>query len=261
MVRRQLVASRSLARDVIQAGRVTVAGAPVFKPARLVDPGDPIVVAGEPRPFVSRGGQKLAAALDGFAIEVAGHRVIDCGASTGGFTDCLLQRGAAEVVAVDVGRGQLHHSLIVDERVRNVERTNVRYVTPHDLGGTVPLVVADLSFISLETVMPALIALVAPGGSLVALVKPQFEVGRSVASRGRGVIRDPESWRSVLSTVQNAANAAGAVMMEVMTSPLTGADGNVEFLARFVPLEDARCPPLTVAEIDAVVRRAEELHS
>lgn len=235
MVRRGLVESRQQARAVIDEGRVTVAGAPVFKPARLVHPGDAVVVEGEAAPYVSRGGAKLAAALDHFAVEVAGRRIIDCGASTGGFTDCVLQRGATEVVAIDVGRGQLHRSLETDARVTNVERTNLRHVSPDDVGGPAPLVVADLSFISLRTVMAPLLALVAEAGSAIVLVKPQFEVGRAAATAGRGVIRDPELWLQALIGVTDAAEAAGAVMMDAMVSPITGADGNVEFLAHLVP--------------------------
>ena len=252
MVRRALADSRQQARQLIEAGRVTVAGSPVFKPSRLVDPADAVRVAGEPPPYVSRAGQKLAAALDGFAIEVRGQRVIDCGASTGGFTDCVLQRGAREVVAVDVGRAQLHQSLRADDRVHNHERTNVRHLRPDAIGGPAPLVVADLSFISLRTVMPALVGLVAPGGLLVALVKPQFEVGREAASRTRGVIRDPELWAQALCGVRTAADDAGAVMMEAMVSPITGTDGNVEFLAHIAAAPDAARPAISDATILAL---------
>jgi 23S rRNA (cytidine1920-2'-O)/16S rRNA (cytidine1409-2'-O)-methyltransferase len=180
---------------------------------------------------VSRGGEKLAAALDSFAIDVTGRAALDAGASTGGFTDCLLQRGAARVVAVDVGYGQLHEKLRSDPRVTVLERVNVRELTPEGVGGErFPIVTADLSFISLRTVADNLLGLAAPGADLVLLVKPQFEAGRAEASRGRGVIRDPEVWTRVIDEVNAAYRARGAAMIECMQSPITGAEGNVEFL-------------------------------
>ena len=194
-------------------------------------PEEPLCLAGQPPRFVSRGGEKLAAALDQFDVEVAGRHALDAGASTGGFTDCLLQRGAAHVVAVDVGRGQLHQRLRVDPRVTVLERTNVRQLSPADLDGApFPLVVADLSFISLRTVAANLLDLSSPAADLVVLVKPQFEAGRAEASRGRGVIRDPEVWERAVEGVAAAFAAEGSDMIDTMRSPLTGADGNVEFL-------------------------------
>lgn len=229
-MRRGLVASRDRARVEIDAGRVTVSGAPATKAARLVSAAEPIVVSG-PRPrFVSRGGDKLDAALDRFAIDVRDRRCLDAGASTGGFTDCLLQRGAREVVAVDVGYGQLHERLRDDPRVRNVERTNVRDVDADALGRPFDVVVADLSFISLDKVLDAIVAVSAVDAVVVALVKPQFEAGRSEAARGRGVITDPRIWERVLREVITAVQARGAVIMGCMVSPLKGAEGNVEFL-------------------------------
>ncbi len=199
----------------------------------MVAPSEPIVVSG-PRPrFVSRGGVKLDAALATFSIDVSGLRALDAGASTGGFTDCLLQRGAASVLALDVGRGQLHDRLRRDERVTCVERTNLRLVRLADLGGEpFEVLVADLSFISLRTVAPVLLGeLAAPGAEVVALVKPQFETGdRAVLLRGRGVVRDRGLWLAALEGVIGAFMGCGAAMMTVMASPLTGADGNVEFL-------------------------------
>ena len=179
---------------------------------------------------MSRGGEKLAAGLDGFGIAVAGVRALDAGASTGGFTDCLLQRGARQVVAVDVGYGQLHERLRADARIDLRERTNVRTLDAAAIGGAVDLVVADLSFISLRTVAPALLACAAPGADLVLLVKPQFEAGRAEASRGRGVIRDPEVHARVLEEVSGTLTELGAAIMGTMESPLKGADGNVELL-------------------------------
>jgi 23S rRNA (cytidine1920-2'-O)/16S rRNA (cytidine1409-2'-O)-methyltransferase len=196
----------------------------------MVDASEPIELLGPPPRFVSRGGEKLDAALEHFAIDVRGRRCLDAGASTGGFTDCLLQRGAREVVAVDVGFGQLHERLRADERVRNLERTNIRGVGVSDIGGPVDVTVGDLSFISLQTVLPVLLDLTDPGGTLVLLVKPQFEAGRQEASKGKGVIRSPEVWRRVLEEVRSAASSGGASMIGAMVSPLRGADGNVEFL-------------------------------
>jgi 23S rRNA (cytidine1920-2'-O)/16S rRNA (cytidine1409-2'-O)-methyltransferase len=207
---------------------VTVDGAPALKAGRLVAPHEAVVVAGDEARYVSRGGDKLAGALERFDVTVDGARALDAGASTGGFTDCLLQHGAARVVAVDVGYGQLHERLRADPRVESHERTNVRDLGPGELGAPFDLVVADLSFISLRTVLAQLIALAAPGAHLVLLVKPQFEAGRAEASRGRGVIRDPAVRRRVLDEVMNALDGCGAAIMGTMVSPLTGADGNVE---------------------------------
>jgi 23S rRNA (cytidine1920-2'-O)/16S rRNA (cytidine1409-2'-O)-methyltransferase len=209
---------------------VRVAGTVATKVSRMVAPADALEVVGPPPRFVGRGGEKLDAALEGFGLDVRGSRALDAGASTGGFTDCLLQRGAASVIAVDVGYGQLHERLRADERVTNLERVNVRSLEPDDVGGPVDIVVADLSFISLRAVLGTLVALTEHGGDLVLLVKPQFEAGRVEAAKGRGVIRDPVVWRRVLEEVRAASVSQGAAMMEVMPSPITGAEGNVEFL-------------------------------
>ena len=234
-MRRGLVTTRSAAQAAIDAGRVLVNGAPAAKAGHLVSPGEPLLLAGPPSRFVSRGGEKLDAALDRFGVTVAARRALDAGASTGGFTDCLLQRGASQVIAVDVGHGQLHPRIRSDPRVVVIERTNVRSLTLAQIGGEpLPLVVADLSFISLGTVAPALAGEVAAAGAdLVLLVKPQFEAGAKEAGRGRGVIRDPEIWQRVLVEVGTALCGVGAAMMGLMVSPLTGASGNVEFLAHF----------------------------
>jgi 23S rRNA (cytidine1920-2'-O)/16S rRNA (cytidine1409-2'-O)-methyltransferase len=198
--------------------------------ARLVAAGEPVLVRGEPPRFVGRGGEKLDAALETFAVEVEGRRVLDAGSSTGGFTDCLLQRGAATVVAVDVGRGQLHPRLRDDPRVVVRERTDIRSLDLADVGGPVEVVVADLSFISLRSVLDSLFAALVPGGELVLLVKPQFEVGRVEASRGKGVIRDPEVRAAAVADVRDALSGGGAVIMGEMESPLKGSAGNVELL-------------------------------
>jgi 23S rRNA (cytidine1920-2'-O)/16S rRNA (cytidine1409-2'-O)-methyltransferase len=260
MVRRGLVRSRSQALAEIDAGRVTVGGAPAGKAATLVAAAQPIEVLGPPPRFVGRGGDKLDAALDHFGVDVAGRRGLDAGASTGGFTDCLLQRGAAEVVAVDVGHGQLHERLRGDPRVTVRERTDVRTVNPSDVGMPVDVVVADVSFISLRTVLPALVALAAPGAPLVALVKPQFEAGRREASRGRGVVRDPEVWRRALDDVVTAVQAQGAAMMGVMVSPLTGARGNVEFLVHLVAPGSYEAPGTSLVDFGAVIAEAVRRH-
>jgi 23S rRNA (cytidine1920-2'-O)/16S rRNA (cytidine1409-2'-O)-methyltransferase len=217
---------------MIGAGRVLVGGSVAERPTRLVDPGQAVTVLGPPPRFVSRGGDKLDAALARFAVKVRGLRALDAGASTGGFTDCLLQSGAARVVAADVGRGQLHERLRGDDRVVSLERTNLRTASLETLGGApFDVVVADLSFISLRTVAAQLAGWTRPGGDLVVLIKPQFEAGRRAAAHGRGVIRDPDLWRAAVGDVIAAFGAAGATMMGVMVSPLRGADGNVEFLA------------------------------
>jgi 23S rRNA (cytidine1920-2'-O)/16S rRNA (cytidine1409-2'-O)-methyltransferase len=227
-VRRGLAPSRQQAQAEIDAGRVLVGGAAASKPSRLVAPDEPVVLLGEPPRFVSRGGDKLAAALDHFEVDVAGARALDAGASTGGFTDCLLQAGAARVIAVDVGHGQLHERIRADPRVDVRERTHVKDLTVEAIGERVDVLVADLSFISLRAVLPWLLPLCAPGADLVLLVKPQFEAGRAEAARGRGVIRDPAVHQRVLHEVVAALEGLGSTIMGTMTSPITGAEGNVE---------------------------------
>jgi 23S rRNA (cytidine1920-2'-O)/16S rRNA (cytidine1409-2'-O)-methyltransferase len=236
-VRRGLVDSRQEAQAAVAAGSVLVSGAPADKSSRLVAAGEPVVLLGPPCPFVGRGGLKLQAALDRFRVVVTDRRALDAGASTGGFTDCLLQHGAAHVYAVDVGHGQLHPNLRGDPRVTVLERLNVRTLTTAELRAAdsnykpCPLVVADLSFISLRSVVPVLTGPVtAAGADLVLLVKPQFEVGRVAASRGRGVIRDAALWLGALEGVASALHDAETGIMGAMASPLTGSAGNVEFL-------------------------------
>ncbi len=259
LVRRGLAGSRTDAARLVADGRVLVSGSVALKAARQVGPGEPVVVQGPPARFVGRGAEKLEGALDAFALDPTGLRVLDAGASTGGFTDCLLQRGAASVTALDVGHGQLHERLRADPRVEVVERTNLRHVDP-TASPAYDAVVADLSFISLTTVMPVLVASCADGGWLVLLVKPQFEAGRAEASRGRGVISDPAVWRDALERVVRAATDAGASMMGVMPSPLHGADGNTEFLLHLVHAAagpDGSATPVDVAALDAAVAAAE----
>jgi 23S rRNA (cytidine1920-2'-O)/16S rRNA (cytidine1409-2'-O)-methyltransferase len=252
------VATREQAQVAIAAGTVLVGGAQATTSARLVAAGEAVQLLGPPPRFVSRGGLKLDAALDAFGIDVAGQPALDAGASTGGFTDCLLQRGAKIVVAVDVGHGQLHERLRSDRRVRVLERTNVRHLTVDDVGGVpFPVVTADLSFISLATVAPALVdRLAAEGADVVVLVKPQFEAGRAEASKGRGVIRDPAVWLSVLDRTRSALSEQGAAMMDAMVSPLLGADGNVEFLAHFRAHARTHARAGGPVDLGAVVARA-----
>ncbi len=242
LVRRGLVPSRTEAQQLIGANRITVNGAVADKAARQVAPGDQLVVVGPPAQFVGRGGYKLEHALREFELDVDGMRVLDAGASTGGFTDCVLQRGAAHVVAVDVGHGQLHERLRADPRVTNLERTNVRHIDPETIAGPVDIVVGDLSFISLRLVIAPLVSVCKPGATMVLLVKPQFEAGRSEASRGRGVISDPEIWNRVRSEVASAVAEAGCEVAGWTESPITGADGNREFLLH-VMVPDAAVRP------------------
>jgi 23S rRNA (cytidine1920-2'-O)/16S rRNA (cytidine1409-2'-O)-methyltransferase len=225
-----LAASRAQAVTLIEAGRVLVGGAPAAKPSRLVAPSEPVVVLGDPPRYVGRGGNKLDAALNRFSLDPTGLRVLDVGSSTGGFTDCLLQHGAAHVTALDVGHGQLHERLRHDPRVEARERTDIRHA---ELPRVYDLIVGDVSFISLRLVAGSIVEALRPPGDIVVLVKPQFEVGKKEASRGKGVIQDPALWREALLGAINAFNRAGAAMMGVMVSPLRGGDGNTEFLVHF----------------------------
>jgi 23S rRNA (cytidine1920-2'-O)/16S rRNA (cytidine1409-2'-O)-methyltransferase len=233
LVRRGLAASRSEAQSAVRDGLVLVSGRAAEKPSTLVDPADAVELVAPARRFVSRGGEKLAAALDRFGVDPAGRWAVDAGASTGGFTDCLLQRGAAHVVALDVGYGQLAWSLRTDERVSVLERTNVRELTPAHLPYAPDLVVADLSFISLRLALPALARVAERGADVVLLVKPQFEAGPEQVGRG-GVVRDPEVWRRVVADVAVASADAGLSPRGAMASPLAGPAGNVEFFLHAV---------------------------
>lgn len=230
LVRRGLARSRQDAVDLVNAGRVKVAGMPAQKAATAVDAATPLLVAsGEVDATVSRGAHKLAGALDHWpSLSVAGRRCLDAGASTGGFTQVLLRRGAREVVAVDVGYGQLAWSLVTDERVRVLDRTNVRTLTPQLIDGDVDLIVADLSFISLTVVLEPLTGCLAAGGDLVVMVKPQFEAGREAVGSG-GVVRDPAVRAAAVSRVAAHARQLGCGCAGVVASPLPGPSGNVEY--------------------------------
>lgn len=243
--------SRARAVEAIDAGLVLVGGAPVSTPARQVDAGESITVKRGGNPYVSRGGHKLAAGLDAFGIDVTGRHAIDVGSSTGGFTDCLLQRGAHHVVAIDVGRNQLAWSLRQDPRVTVMERTNVRDLDASSLTAPADLCVADLSFISLRTVAPHLLALTTEDADYVLLVKPQYEAGRARLGKG-GIVREPEIHAAVLHEVTDGLAASGLGIDAAIRSPLKGADGNVEFVAH------ARRGParLTVAQCNAIAEVA-----
>ena len=229
MVRRGLARSRDHAVDLIESRSVLVAGIPASKPATQVDAETSILLAGERDDYVSRGGHKLAGALDTFSeIIVAGKVALDAGASTGGFTDVLLKRGAAKVIAVDVGYGQLAWELRQNPRVVIHDRTNIRTINPELLGERVEIVVADLSFISLTLVMPALVSVTKPEADFLIMVKPQFEVGRENLGAG-GVVRDPLLRKGAVLEVANSAYDMGLGTLGVVASPLPGPSGNVEY--------------------------------
>jgi 23S rRNA (cytidine1920-2'-O)/16S rRNA (cytidine1409-2'-O)-methyltransferase len=255
LVRRGLATSQEEARDAVDASRVTVGGVTATKVATMVPDDAAVEVTGSPAPFVSRGGQKLEAALDRFGIDPSGRDALDAGASTGGFTDCLLQRGASRVVAVDVGYGQLAWGLRSDARVFVLERTNVRDMTPEMLPFVPDLVVADLSFVSLRKVLGALERLATTGADHVVLVKPQFEAGRDEVGSG-GVVRDPDVWRRAVTDVAEAGRSVGLQPQAVMASPLTGPAGNVEFPLLLTSRGDARELDVdgAIAEGEAILR-------
>ena len=247
LVRRGMARSRAEARRAIEAGQVLVKGLPAGKATSMVTAADPIALAGAPASYVSRGGEKLDGALEVLNVVVEGRRWLDVGASTGGFTDRLLQGGAAEVIALDVGYGQLDWRLRNDPRVHVVERTNARSLTPADLPFRPDGVTADVSFISLTVVLPALATCAASDADFVLMVKPQFEVGKDAVGRG-GVVRDPELWRSAVAGVVDPARGLGLGLQGVAASPLTGPAGNREF---FVHLR--RGPGVDDSAIDEAV--------
>lgn len=229
LVERGLVASRERARALILAGKVVVDDHAVDKAGAQVVADAEIRLKGEDIPYVSRGGLKLERGLDAFGVEVAGRVAVDVGASTGGFTDCLLQRGAAKVYAVDVGYGQLAWKLREDPRVVNLERTNIRELTAERLGERPSLAVIDASFISLEKVLPSALDLLSADAEVIALIKPQFEVGKGEVGKG-GVVRDPRKHDLVVEKVRETAEALGCRVLGVTESPILGPKGNREFL-------------------------------
>jgi 23S rRNA (cytidine1920-2'-O)/16S rRNA (cytidine1409-2'-O)-methyltransferase len=227
LAERGLAPSREQARALILGGKVRVGGRRVDKAGAAIDPAAEIAVEGG-LPFVGRGGLKLAGALDAFGVDPAGLVAVDVGASTGGFTDCLLQRGATRVYAVDVGYGQLAWKLQSDPRVVRLDRVNIRTAGPDLLPEPCDLAVVDVSFISLRLVLGPVLGLLRAGGGVVALVKPQFEVGRGGVGKG-GIVRDAALQRGALAGLVDFAAAAGAAVRDWCASPITGADGNVEF--------------------------------
>jgi 23S rRNA (cytidine1920-2'-O)/16S rRNA (cytidine1409-2'-O)-methyltransferase len=234
LVRRGISESRTDAQRLIDEHRVFVNGAVAEKSSRQIAPSDQLVLAGPRAQFVGRGGLKLEHALDQFAIDVSDMDVLDAGASTGGFTDCLLQHGAATVTAVDVGHGQLHERLRADRRVINHERTNIRHIVANDFETDFDMAVGDLSFISLRLVIAPLVSVCKPGAEMVLLVKPQFEAGRAEVNKGRGIISDSEVRQRVCAEIDVALAAHNCETIGWTESPIRGAEGNVEFLVHAV---------------------------
>jgi 23S rRNA (cytidine1920-2'-O)/16S rRNA (cytidine1409-2'-O)-methyltransferase len=247
-----LAESREKAKALIMAGDVYVNGQKEYKAGTAVVPDAAVEVRGEKLRYVSRGGLKLEKALDVFSIDPTGLVCIDCGASTGGFTDCLLQRGAARVYAVDVGYGQLAWSVRCDERVKVLERTNARNLTPDMFPEKMDLAVMDMSFISLSLVLPAVRELLKPDGQVCCLVKPQFEAGRGKVGK-KGVVRDPAVHREVLEKFLTDATAFGFAAAGMTFSPVRGPEGNIEYLAWL-----KRCGESVQIDCGAIVERSHE---
>ncbi|WP_032384279.1 TlyA family RNA methyltransferase [Rhodococcoides fascians] len=261
LVRRGLARSREHASELIEAGRVKIAGTVASKPATAVEPGTPLLVAEEDNEisWASRGAHKLLGALDAFeplGLTVENARCLDAGASTGGFTDVLLSRGVREVVAVDVGYGQLVWRLQSDERVHVIDRTNVRSIDADTIGGPVDVIVADLSFISLKLVLPAFVACSTSGTDMVLMVKPQFEVGKDRVGSG-GVVRDPALRAEAVEDVANAALASNLRVKAVAASPLPGPSGNVEYFL-WLKAGAGDGSPRTDVDVTELVRHAIE---
>ena len=233
VVERGLAPSRERARALILAGQISVDGHPQTKAGAQTDPSSEVVLIAPDHPYVGRGGLKLAHALDTFGIAVEGREALDIGASTGGFTDVLLKRGATRVVALDVGHGQIDWTLRNDARVLVFEHFNARRLQPSDLPGPVDLVAIDVSFISLRQILPVVPPLLRPGADIIALVKPQFEAGRTEIRKG--VIRDAAVQSRVVEEVSAAAREVGLTPVASTPSPITGAKGNVEFLLHLRP--------------------------
>ncbi len=251
LVRRGLVASRNEAQRAIEDGLVTVNGVTAAKVATMVGNDTPVALAAPPKRFVSRGGEKLDGALDRLLLDVGGRRWLDAGASTGGFTDCLLQRGASQVVALDVGYGQLDWKLRNDERVVVIERVNVRDLTTEALPWQPEGVVADLSFISLRLVLPAVVGVAIDGADILLMVKPQFEVGRADIGQG-GVVRDPALWARAVQQVIDDASDLGLGLAGVAPSQLPGPAGNREFFV-WLHRDASMASPVVKAAVAAVV--------
>ena len=233
LVGRGLSESRERAQAMIVAGQILVGGQKRDKAGTLVPEDAEIRVLGEPLTYVSRGGRKLEAALKGFRVAVEGKVALDVGASTGGFTDCLLQSGVKKVYAVDVGYGQMAWKLRQDARVVTIERTNIREIDPSLLPEPIDIAVADVSFISLEKVVPGILQFLKPGGEIIALIKPQFEVGKGQVGKG-GIVRDAAARTAAVNRIIDCFRGLGLEVKGVMPSPITGQDGNVEYLIHAV---------------------------
>ena len=245
--------TRSKAQAIIMAGQVYVNGQKADKPGISYEETVELEVRGDVCPYVSRGGWKLEKALRDFGVKPEGFVCSDSGASTGGFTDCLLQQGAKKVFAIDVGYGQLDWKIRSDERVVVMERTNIRYVTPEDLGEPLDLSVIDVSFISLSIVLPAIKNLLKPTGQVLCLIKPQFEAGREKVGK-KGVVRDPDTHKEVLDNFVALAGSLGFTILGLTFSPVKGPEGNIEFLGHLCMEEKAGILPDTAD----IVRQAHE---
>lgn len=245
--------TRSKAQAIIMAGQVYVEGQKADKPGISYEENVSIEVRGETCPYVSRGGLKLEKALRDFGVKPEGYVCSDSGASTGGFTDCLLQQGAKKVFAIDVGYGQLDWKIRSDERVVVMERTNIRYVTPEDLGEPLDLSVVDVSFISLKIVLPAIKALLKPEGQVLCLIKPQFEAGREKVGK-KGVIREPAVHKEVLDMFVELANSLNFTILGLTFSPVKGPEGNIEFLGHLTLADKEGIQPDT----ELLVKQAHE---
>ena len=245
------VPSRERAKKIIAAGGVTVDGRPVKKPSEDIPEGEHLIVVTDSEKYVGRGGYKLEAAITAFEMDVAGLRALDVGASTGGFTDCLLQHGARHVIAVDAGEGQLAAKLRDDPRVTNIEHLNARGISLADIGGeTVDLIVMDVSFISATYIIPRFFSLLTEHGEAVCLIKPQFEVGRAMLGKG-GIVKDPATHRFAIERVLQAGKDFGLTPVGLIPSPILGGDGNREFLVRFQKGAEEACmvDPIRVRRI------------
>ena len=248
--------TREKARAAVMAGLVYVDGQISDKPGTGIKEDAVITVKGDTCPFVGRGGLKLARALEVFSVDPAGWTCIDIGASTGGFTDCLLQNGAKKVYAVDVGYGQLDYSLRIDPRVVNIEKQNFRYMTPDQIGEPLDYAVTDVSFISLRYIFPGAAAMLKDGGLMTALIKPQFEAGREQVGN-KGIVKDPKVHKEVIEKAIGYANESGFTVTNLSYSPVKGAKGNIEFLLMLRKCSEGETPSTDPAvDIDAVVEQA-----
>ena len=250
LVEKGLCESRSRAQSVIMSGEVYVNGQKSDKPGTPTDVEAEIEIRGNACPYVSRGGLKLEKALRDFGVDPTGLTCLDSGASTGGFTDCLLQNGAKQVFAIDVGYGQLAWSIRTDPRVVCMERTNIRYVTPEQLGTPVQLAVIDVSFISLRIVLPAVKALLSADGQIICLIKPQFEAGKENVGK-KGVVRDPAVHQAVLNSFLQLADELQMTVCNLTFSPVKGPEGNIEFLGHLSMLPEGAVIPDTAALVTA----------